>query len=717
MNTNLVVRKRIAGLFLIIAGILFLLILRLGWLQFVRGEELQEKAVVNRLRQVPVEAKRGVIYDRNGKELAVSISTDSVGAFPAEVKHADAKNPGTAEKIAAQLASILDMPQDKVYQLITKNSSFVWVKRKIGFEAGPKIKQLELPGIEVYEESQRYYPNGTLAAHILGFAGIDNQGLEGLEVTYDEELRGKRGKIVIEFDATGRAIPEAVHKYIPPVDGHNLVLTIDETIQYIVERELDRVMAEKQAKSATIIVMDPKTGGILALGSRPTYNPNNYKEFPQQNWRNIATSNAYEPGSTFKIITAAAAMEEAVVKPEDRFYDPGYIKVGKETIKCWRSYKPHGSQSFVEGVQNSCNPVFVELGLRLEEKEKGLFYDYVKAFGFGQKTGIQLRGEAKGIMIPEEKLKLINVATIAMGQSIAVTPLQLVRAVSAVANGGKLMQPQLVKEIRDKDGNLVEAIEPVVEKQVLSEQTAKKLAEILEGVVSEGTGRNAYIPGFRVGGKTGTAQKPGPGGYMQGKYVASFIGLAPVNDPQVVALVVVDEPQGVYYGGQVAAPVFKRVVEDTLRYLGVTPQYNAQAEHGAKQEEGRLSTVPDLVGLPVIQAEKVAKAAGLTPAVQGEGPYVVKQTPKSGAKVKPGTKAILYAGERQGDNEQLKVPDVTGLRISEAARLLEALGLEMIPVGSGVAVEQEPIPATLVPQGTKVKVRFREEQTVETIGP
>jgi hypothetical protein len=309
MNTNIVMRKRIAVLLLLIAGILFLLIFRLGWLQFVRGEELQQKALDNRLREVPVEAKRGVIYDRNNRELALSISADSIGVFPAEVKHS-----GRAEEIAEELAAILDMPSDRVFELITKNSSFVWIKRKIDFEVGPQIRKLNLPGVEVIEESQRYYPNGTLAAHLLGFAGIDNQGLEGLEITHDDELKGKKGKILIEFDATHREIPEAVHKYISPEDGNSIVLTIDETIQYIVERELDNLIAETQAKSATVIVMDPKTGGILALANRPTYDPNKYSEYTQDTWRNIAVSNSYEPGSTFKIITTAQVQSKMVAQ-------------------------------------------------------------------------------------------------------------------------------------------------------------------------------------------------------------------------------------------------------------------------------------------------------------------------------------------------------------------------------------------------------------------
>ncbi|MDS1029570.1 stage V sporulation protein D [Bacillota bacterium LX-D] len=719
MNTNVIIRKRIARLFLLLAGILFFLILRIGWLQFVRGEELSKKALDNRLRDVPVEAKRGIIYDTKGKELAVSISTDSVGAFPTEIKSAEKKQPGITKEIAQKLAGVLGIPEEKVYRAITKQTSFIWIKRKIGFSAGPKIKKMDLPGIEVYEESQRYYPNGNLAAHILGFAGIDNQGLEGLEVTYDQELRGVPGKIVVEFDAAGRTIPEAVHKYINPVDGHNLVLTIDETIQYIVERELDKVMAEKQAKSATIVIMDPKTGSILALGSRPTYNPNNYKDYPVENWRDIAISNSYEPGSTFKIITAASALEEGVVHENDSFYCRGYATVGKETIKCWRWYRPHGSESFVEGVENSCNPVFVELGLRMEEKSKGLLYDYLKAFGFGKKTNIELRGEAKGIMIPPSRLKSIDVATISMGQSISVTPLQLVRAVSAVANGGKLMKPRLVKEIRGKDGNLIKTVEPQVEKQVVSEQTAKKLTGILEGVVSKGTGRNAYIPGYRVGGKTGTAQKPGPGGYMQGKFVASFIGIAPVNDPRLVCLVVVDEPKGVYYGGQVAAPVFKRVVEDSLRYLNVAPQYDASQEQEENETENqKLVRVPELKGMSTAQAEKALKTLGFTPVVQGNGSYVGKQVPQGNAKVKVGTKVLLYTSQQQTENGKITVPDLTGLRIVETAQLLEALGLEMVPEGSGEAVLQEPKPSTLVTKGTKIKVKFQETPAAdETISP
>lgn len=713
MNLNLMIRKRIAVLFIFMTGVLFLLSLRLGWIQFVKGDWLQEKAMDNRLRTVTVEAKRGVILDRRGKELAISVSTDSIGAFPSQVKRSE-----KAEEIAEKLAELLEMPQEVVYEKITQNVSFVWVKRKIGFELGPVIKSLNLPGIEVYEESQRYYPHGSLAAHILGFAGIDNQGLEGLEKRYDEELRGEAGRIIIEFDAAGQEIPQAMHQYIPPSDGNSLVLTIDETVQYIVERELDKLMeGPYQPKSAVAIVMDPRNGHILALSSRPTFDPNAYGQFPQSDWRNVGVSNTYEPGSTFKILTAAAALEEKVVSLEDRFYDPGYIKVGKERIKCWRTGNPHGSQSFLEGVENSCNPVFVEVGLRLEEKEKHLMYRYLRAFGLGEPTGIDLFGEAKGIMIPEEKLKTINLATISIGQGIAVTPLQLVSAVSASVNGGYLLKPRLVKEIRDGEGQVVEQFGPELIRQVVSEETSRQIALALERVVSNGTGRNAYIPGYRVGGKTGTAQIAGPGGYLQGRYVASFTGVAPVNDPRLVTLVVVEEPQGIYYGGTVAAPVFQKIMEDSLHYLGVPPQYNEEEDE--YKETTQDIVVPDVVNIGPEQAKSALEAVGLIPAFKGQGQIIVDQMPKGLAKAKAGSRVILYLGPVDEETLEIAVPELTGNRIREAAALLEALGLVLGSEGTvGRAVEQDPVPGTLVLPGTRVTVKFQErEEEIPAQGP
>ena len=708
-TSNLFVRKRTVNLFLLLAAVLFLLLGRVGYIQFVRGDELQQKALDNRLREVPVEAKRGAILDRNNNDLALSVSADSVGAFPPQVKKS-----GKAEEIAQELSKILGMKKAEVYKKITQNSSFVWVKRKIpDFEKGKKIRDLDLAGIEVFEESQRFFPNDELACHVLGFAGIDNQGLEGIERMYDEQLSGIPGSIVIEFDGAGRELPQAVHRYLPPEDGNSIVLTIDETIQFVVERELDQIMnGTVKPKNATIIVMNVKTGEILALGSRPGFNPNNYKDFDQKSWRNVAVSNSYEPGSVFKIITAATALEENVVKDGDTFYDPGYINVGPERIKCWTN-NPHGIQTFGEGLENSCNPVLVTVGLRLLAKDKGLFYRYIHGFGFGAKTGISLPGEASGMMIPEAQLREINTATIAMGQGIAVTPIQMITGISAAANGGHLMEPQLVKEIRNQKGKVVEKVEPKEVRQVISESVSKKLCLLLENVVKQGTGSNAYIEGYRVAGKTGTAQKAGAGGYMAGKYVASFAGFAPANDPQLACIVVIDEPSGYpYYGGTIAAPVFKRILEDSLNYLGV-PRQNTGEE--APQKAGQSKpvvkkdvNVPNVSEKTLEEAKRLLTQAGLKAVVEGSGAKVFSQLPKSGAVVKEGTGVILYVGGKTSGD--VAVPELAGKRIFEVARLLEGLGLELTPVGSGEAVSQQPAAGAKVKRASKVKVQFKETQ-------
>ncbi|WP_148134302.1 stage V sporulation protein D [Candidatus Formimonas warabiya] len=717
-TTTIMMRRRIACLFFGAIAVFFLLLLRLAYLQFALGSELQLKAEQLRMREIPIAAKRGTIYDRNHKKLAVSVSADSVYALPPEVKYS-----GKEEDIAKQLSPILGIPQDQILKKITAARSFEWLQRKVDFAKAQKIKQLDLPGIKVVEESQRFYPKDTLASHVLGFAGVDNQGLEGIEITRDAELKGVPGNIVIEYDAKGRELPGAVHKYNPPVDGNSLVLTIDETIQYFAERELDKAMnGPSKPKSATIIVMQPKTGEILALANRPTYDSNNYAKFDPQTWRNIAVSNTYEPGSTFKIITTAAALEEGVVKPDDRFYDPGYIVVGDRRIRCWRYYNPHGSESFREVIQNSCNPGFVEVGLRLENKEKGIFYKYIKAFGIGATTSLGLPGEAPGIMIPEKDLKPINIATISIGQSIAVTPLQIITAASAVANGGVLMEPQIVREVVDANNKVIKGFQPKPVRRVISEQTAQVERELLEGVVSQGTGRNGYVPGYRVGGKTGTAQKPGPGGYQQGKYVASFLGMAPVNDPQLVVLVILDEPQGYpYQGGQIAAPVFKAVMEDSLRYLGVVAQY-APGEEDAQGPEAtvKMVTVPEVINLSAEEATKVLKLEGLKVEIKGTGKVVTEQTPAGLAKVKEGSTVLLRLGtaDKSLIPGTVTVPDLTGKRIREVADLLGAMGLKLDPEGRGAVVRQEPIPGSKIKAGDAVKVYFSEEEaTEETIGP
>lgn len=699
--TNTMIRKRLAWIFLIASIIFILLMGRLGWIQFVRGDELRIKAEEMRMRDVPVEAKRGAILDRNGRELVTSISVDSVYAMPNQIKKLD--------EAVAKLAPVLGMEQEKLHQILSRKSSYEWVKRRIDYQTAEAVRDLKLKGIGLVEENKRHYRHDALASHILGFAGVDNQGLAGIEISYDKLLRGEKGRIVIEHDAAGRPVPDALHKYFSPVPGHDLVLTLDETIQYFVERELDNLVQNFQPKLAVMIIMDPKTGEILAMGSRPTFSSTSWQEAPKEVWdRNPAVWYNYEPGSTFKIITAAAALEEGAVHLDDHFSCPGFINVADRRIRCWK-HGGHGGQSFREVIMNSCNPGFIEVGLDLG---KDRFYKYIRAFGFGGETDIELPGEASGIVISEKNATNLNVGTMAIGQSIAVTPIQLITAVAAVANDGMLVKPQLVREVRDAEGKVVQRMETQPVRRVISEETARVLKEQLENVVVNGTGRNAFVEGYRVGGKTGTAQVVGDGGYVSGKYVASFAGFAPADDPRIVALVMVAEPQGgIYYGSQVAAPAFQAVARDILRYLRIpeTPGLVKPKQPWETPDADAIVEVPGVINYPVAEAGRILQGAGLKHQTVGEGNIVYGQTPDVGARVKQGTTVILElqpAADKES-GQVVTVPNLTGLSLKEAGNLLEEIGLRLEPTGSGLAVSQQTEPGMKVPWGTLIKVEFK----------
>ena len=699
-TTSLLVRKRIAALFFLFTLGIFLLGGRIFWVQFVRGAELSQKAEQNRMRDEPVASKRGIIYDRNGNELAISVSADSVCASPADIIASKKE-----KEIAYKLATLLDMDEEKLLKTLTKRTSFVWVKRQIKPEQAQKLRQMDLPGIRLTEESHRQYPNGIFCSHVLGISGIDNTGLEGIDNYYDKLVGGSKGRIVIEKDAANRNIPEATHKYISPVDGTNLILTIDETIQYIAEREIEKVFKERGAKSAAVIVMDPATGEILALASRPTFDPNNYGEYPNSNRRNFAINDAFEPGSTMKIITAAIAMEEKVVDGESRFFCPGHTKVGKETISC-ANHKAHGSQTFAQIVENSCNVGFVQVGLDIGMDK---YFHYIDAFGFGKLTGIDLPGEAEGILVPQTRAKQIDLAVMAMGQANAVTAIQLTTAVAAVANDGKLVKPHLVKQIIDNNGKVIKKFEPEVVRRVISEETAHQLCLILEGEVTVGTGLNAYIEGYRVAGKTGTAQKSKPGGgYLTNEHVASFIGFAPAINPRLVCMVVVDAPQGYpYFGGWVAAPVFKNIMQDALHYLEV-PMYKSQ-ENNKTLDKVEYVLVPDVVNLPLAEALSLLNARGLQSKVSGSGNIVWQQTPQPRTKLQPGAQVIISLSPYDKDDKdgEVTIPDLQGKSMREVAKILSDLGLHLIPEGYGLAYEQSPAAGKVVTRGSSIKVKFQ----------
>ncbi|MDK2798869.1 MAG: hypothetical protein PWP27_569 [Clostridiales bacterium] len=712
---NLMIKKRVLLLLVFFTLAAIGLMIRTGWWQIYEGERLQKEAIQQQTRDRIINSKRGTIFDRNGKPLAVSASVETVSAIPNEIRKA-----GNAEEVAAKLSQILNMDYEEIYQKITKNSAYEIVKRKIEKKEADEIRKLKFKGIHLDEDSKRYYPYGNFASHVIGATGFDNQGLFGIEAKYDKYLKGLPGRIVSAKDAIGTDMPYKYEKYINPEDGVNVVLTIDEVIQHFVEKHLETAAIENKVQNgAAAIVMDPKTGDILAMAVKPDFDLNNAfqiqneetrkelekltgKEFTDRYgielgkmWRNKAVVDSYEPGSTFKIITSAIALEENVVKPNDMFNDIGYVTVGGRRIKCWRSYNPHGIQTFIQGVQNSCNPVFIEVALRMGAE---VFYRYVKAFGFMEKTGIDFDGETAGIFHKLKAFNELELATASFGQGFQVTPLQMVTAVSAVANGGKLLKPRLVKQFLDKDGNVIKNFEPEIVRQVISPETSATLRGILETVVSEGTGKNAYIKGYRVAGKTGTSEKLPRG---NGKYIASFIGFAPADDPRVVVLVILDEPKGdVYYGGLIAAPVVGKILDDTLRYLEVEPKFTE--EELATMEVN----VPELRNMDVKQAQKALKDVNLKYKIEGTGNTIIDQTPKPTAKLQENSVVILYT-EGAGPVSNVTVPDVLKRSVLDANKILTDSGLNIKIIGSGTAMKQEPAAGTIVSPGTVVEVEFR----------
>ncbi|WP_219836351.1 stage V sporulation protein D [Paenibacillus sp. R14(2021)] len=643
--SSVTIRRRLFTALLIGVLAFSLLAGRLGYVQLWKGEELAAKAEDSWRREIPFSAKRGEIMDRNGSVLAYNISSPTIMAIPVQVKD--------ARETAAKLSGVLDMTADKIFGMITKKERIVYLKpggRKITAEKAQQIREMNLPGIVVSEDNKRYYPLGSFASHVLGFTGIDNQGLTGIEAKYDDELQGINGNISYLSDAAGRPMPGSSDTYDAPKDGLNLELTLDKQIQTIMERELDQAMVKFQADDIIAIAMDPNNGEILGMASRPTYEPDKYRDVdPQIYNRNLPIWMTYEPGSTFKIITLAAALEEKKVNLlTDHFFDPGAVEIGGARLRCWKK-GGHGSQTFLEVVQNSCNPGFVALGNRLG-KEK--LFDYIKNFGFGKKTGIDLGGEENGIMFKMSQVGPVELATTAFGQGVSVTPIQQIAAVSAAINGGTLYKPHVAKSwVNPETNQVVSAVEPEVVRKVISEQTSTQVRNALESVVAKGTGRNAFIDGYRVGGKTGTAQKVINGRYSPNEHIVSFIGFAPADNPKIVVYVAVDNPQGIQFGGVVAAPIVHNILEDALPYMGVAPstkQINKEYKYG----ETPIVTVPNLIGQTVSDIyEDLNMNFNLTSA--GSGDTVIRQSPAAGTRVDRGSTIRIYLAK---DDDETKTP-------------------------------------------------------------
>lgn len=650
-------KKRLVIVMVLACSLFLCLIFRIGYLQLIKGEWLSTKAAEQQTREIPIEAKRGTIYDTNMKELAVSVTKYTVWCKPVEVKD--------AKKTSEQLSKILDEDYDDIYKKVNKKKmALVKVKRWIDDKTANKVTKAGLSGIWVAEDNQRYYPYGNFVSYVLGHTSSDSSGVAGIELKYDGVLKGTAGKLVVSTDAAGKEIPQGSEQYYEPTTGNGLVLTIDEVIQHYCEKAAQKAYEENNATKVTIIAMDPKTGDIKAMVKKPDYNPNTptkaiypyYEKILEEckdddkktmaaysnMWRNTAISDTYEPGSTFKLITSSAGLEEGVVKQNDKFTCNGSVTVEGSKIKCWRSYRPHGAETFKQGVQNSCNPVFVEVGRRLGVSK---MYNYIDAFGLNKKTNIDLPGEAGSILYKEKDVGPVELATISFGQSISVTPIQLITSVCSIVNDGNRMQPRLVKAYTDNKGNITKGLDPVKVKQVISKETSAQMREIMESVVTDGGGKIAYLPGYRLGGKTGTAQKVINGTYAQGHYVCSFVGMAPADDPQIVVLAIVDEPTGVMaFGSTTAGPIIKEVMSNTLKYLDVEPKYTE--EEKAENVKTKVK-VPDVRGLTIEEATKVLEEAKLEANIDNDvdikkGTVIKDMFPKPGVSVNEGSLISIY---------------------------------------------------------------------------
>ncbi|HHX74106.1 MAG TPA: PASTA domain-containing protein [Firmicutes bacterium] len=683
------VKKRLIFLFFCMALAVAALIVRLGYLQLVRAAELQSLAWEQWTRSNLVRAQRGDILDRNGKLLAGSASALSILARPRQVENKEAA--------ARLLAPILEVEEERLLELLQKPADSVYLKRKVDADIAQEIRKLEIAGLYFTPEPKRYYPNGNLASQLLGFVGID-EGLAGLENQYEKELKGQDGRIELETDGKGHRVPQGVQQFIPAVEGMDMVLTVDQNIQYILEREMDRVMEESAPKGIVAIAMDPKTGEILGISGKPDFDPNSYADYPQENWKLTPITNTFEPGSTFKLVTLSAALEEGHFHAEEGFFCRGFATVAGTTIGCWtRGRGGHGALDFTQVVLGSCNPGFIELGDRVGADK---LMEYIKAFGFGQKTGIDVIGEGTGILFSPEQYGPVEAATTAFGQGVSVTPIQQAVAVCAMVNGGYLMKPYVVREMRDSEGN-VRKNEPQVVRRVISEATSAEIKRIMELVVREGSGKNAYLEGYRFGGKTGTAQKVAGGRYLDGENILSFVGFAPVEDPRIVLYIAVDAPQtGPQWGSQVSAPMFRRMMESMLKYMNIPPSTTPT------ETVPGLVEVPDLTGRILDEeTSNLLDTAGLLVRYVGEGSTVLNQTPKAGAKVPLQTTVLVYLGGMETDDGVL-VPDLSGKSMREAGEVLGWLGLRLNSSGSGVAVSQNPEAGTKVAKNSIVYVEF-----------
>lgn len=613
--------------------------IRLGYLIIFRGNYYSEKAEELHQRERSIKAARGKIYDANGVLIATNKTVCTISVIHNQLTDAEA--------VIQILSKELEMSEEAVRKKVEKVSAREKIKSNVEKEIGDRIREYDLAGVKVDEDYKRYYPYETLASKVLGFTGSDNQGIIGLEVKYEEYLKGSDGQILTLTDAKGVELENSAEQRIDPIPGNSLTISLDVNIQKYAEQAAYKVLEKKQANSVSVIIMNPQNGEIMAMVNLPEFNLNEpytlltgetgltaqeQQEALNKMWRNKAINDSYEPGSTFKIITMAAALEEGVVSLEDTFSCPGFRIVEDRKIRCHK-VSGHGGETFLQGAMNSCNPVFIDVGQRLGIDR---YYDYFEQFGLLTKTGIDLPGEARTIMHKKENMGLVELATVSFGQSFQITPIELITTVSSFINGGTRVTPHFGVDIRNTEGEVIQTFTYPTTEHIISEETSEKVRYILNQVVAEGSGKNAYIPGYQIGGKTATSEKL-PRSLK--KYISSFIGFAPADDPQVIGIVIIDEPVGIYYGGTIAAPVMKEIFENILPYLGIEQNFTEE-----EQKEYAKTTVimPQVEGMSLKDAKSVLSEQKFEIKILGEGETVVEQFPIAGEEISDNSTVILY---------------------------------------------------------------------------
>ncbi|WP_026881277.1 stage V sporulation protein D [Clostridium akagii] len=714
---KVIIKRRLVFALIFFIIVFSLLILRLFNVQVILSSKYKKMAIEQWTSEVKISAKRGRILDRNEKELAISGNVFRIDLDLNSIRSYLHNNKAmNMDILSGKLANDLGKTKEEINKILNYKlpsgalAGSANLVRRVPKEVADKVASLKVNGIIISPDTKRYYVNDNFLAQVIGHTNSDGKGLTGVELQYDKYLAGMPGRRIAEIDKNSANLDYTVSEFSKPENGDDVVLTVDKGIQEFAEKSADEALKDNKAKAVSIIVENPKNGEILAMVNKPDYNPNDPwekgKSFDelQKEWRNRAVSDAFEPGSIFKVVTATAAMEEKLVKENDQFNCSGSITIAKKIIHCWKR-TGHGAETFVDIIKNSCNVGFAILGQRLGAVNLN---KWIKLFGFGQKTGVDLPGESNGIIKPTNKIGPVDLATIAFGQANTVSMVQYLSAFNAIANNGVWVRPHIMKKIVHYDSNNNEitdkTYEDYGEKQIVDKSTAEQLRGYLEKVISEGGGKKAYIDGYHIAGKTGTAQKPNPngGGYEAGKYIASFAGMAPANDPQISVLISIDEPDpSNYYAGQIATPVAKQMFSDIFNYL------NIKADASKDDIENSMLNdvvVPNVRGMKSEDAYKILKDNNLSFDKVPSGGNITDITPLPGATVKEGTKVILYTGTTPNYNSNVEVPDLSGMNKDKASEILKNLGLNCRFTGNGIVSDQDIAEGSKVQKGTIINL-------------